>query len=390
MTRAGAGLLLAALASGTPAEAAGSFAVARLENGLSVGFALVRTDGTETKSTIGEAALARSNGVSRVLMDRSTGAYFGYRLTAENAAGRVRVAFEPLAGGIESELGQALPCPGCPPPNRLATSPRFPPPRLVADGEVLSLELLANPSTGQRILDLVQVSRRPVGPEDMEGAASRTVEAWRAAGRAAQLAATRSPEAALLEYRKATELMPNDAYFHNMMGVLHQQLEQTPEARSHYDRALVLNPRYAEAWNNLGTVEHGERHLKQAIRAYRKAVELKPTLATAWKNLGSAYLAQDRVNEGLDAYRQAFRSDPSVLESRSGTVASGLDPGDQDFFLAKMFAATGQLDRALEFLLRARANGFRDWGKVSRDRDFAALSEDARFKQLLREASAAS
>ena len=51
---------------------------------------------TET-GVLDKVAPARSNAVSRVLMDRETGAYFGYRLSAQRAsAGQLHVAFEPL------------------------------------------------------------------------------------------------------------------------------------------------------------------------------------------------------------------------------------------------------------------------------------------------------
>jgi tetratricopeptide (TPR) repeat protein len=101
--------------------------------------------------------------------------------------------------------------------------------------------------------------------------------------------------------------------------------------------------------------------------------------------MGSAYLALGRVEQGLAAYRRAFSLDPGVLESRTGAVASGLDRATETYYLAKMFASSGQAEVALQFLLKAEAAGFRDWAKVRRDPDFKALSEDPRFQQLLQD-----
>ena len=72
-TRAAALLVAAGLVA--TARADERFAFATLENGTSVGFALVRTGEAGPSGSMGEAALPRSNSVSRVLWDRESGAY---------------------------------------------------------------------------------------------------------------------------------------------------------------------------------------------------------------------------------------------------------------------------------------------------------------------------
>src|SRR6185503_5207330 len=107
-------------------------------------------------------ALARSDGVSRVLIDRESRAYFGYRVVAgAPAGGRVRLAFQSLPDDVDAALQRRLACNGCPPATRLAPAkPRFPPPQLTGDGEVVRLELLTNPKSGERIIDVIKVSSR--------------------------------------------------------------------------------------------------------------------------------------------------------------------------------------------------------------------------------------
>ena len=165
-----AAVLLVAAGLAATARADERFAFATLENGTSVGFALVRTGEAGPSGSMGEAALPRSNSVSRVLWDRESGAYFGYRVEVERKDGPrpFRVSFKPLdRGAVERELKQRGECPGCPAPAPLGTGPRFPAPQLLAEGEVLTLELLANPSTGERILDVVKLSARAVSAEAM-------------------------------------------------------------------------------------------------------------------------------------------------------------------------------------------------------------------------------
>jgi tetratricopeptide (TPR) repeat protein len=381
-----AAVLAAGLAVALPAPAEERFASATLENGTSIAFALVRTGEGAPGGAMGEAAVPRSSSASRVLWDRSTGAYFGYRVEVERREGPrpFRVSFRALDhDAVARELRQAADCPGCPPPAPLGTGPRFPAARLLAEGETLTLELLANPATGERILDVLRVSSRPVTPEQMRAAAARVLEAQQAARRGAAHAARGRYAAAVDEYQKALAVQPSDPSLHNKLGICFQQLQNEPMARREYARALEIDPRYAEAWNNLGTLEQSKRRWKPALRAYRKAIEVKPSLATPWKNLGNAYLALGQVQEAFEAYQEAFRLDPTVLESQGpGTPAMGIDAATQSFYLAKLLAANGQTQTAIDFLARAREAGFRDFDRVRKDPDFRAVVADPRFKEL--------
>jgi tetratricopeptide (TPR) repeat protein len=383
-TRAAALLVAAGLAA--TARADERFAFATLENGTSIGFALVRTGETGPSGSMGEAALPRSHSVSRVLWDRESGAYFGYRLEVEKKDGPrpFRVSFKPLdRGAVERELKQRGACPGCPAPAPLGAGPRFPAPQLLAEGEVLTLELLANPTTGERILDVIKISARAVSADAMQIGAARVLEGQQAVRRASAHVARGRYAAAAEEYRKALVVTPSDPTVHNKLGICYQQLKNDAMARREYDRALQIDPGYAEVWNNVGTLEQAGKRFKQAVRAYKKAIETKPGLATPWKNLGNAYLALGQVQEAFEAYQEAFRLDPTVLESQGpGIPAAGIDAATQSYYLAKLLAANGQTESAIEFLRRAKEAGFRDFARVRSDPDFRVVVADPRFKEL--------
>jgi tetratricopeptide (TPR) repeat protein len=386
MKTTAAAFLTAAVLAAAAASSDERFVFATLENGASAGFALVRTGETGPSGAMGEAALPRSNSVSRVLWDRESGAYFGYRLEVERKEGPrpFRVSFKPLdRPAVERELKQRGDCPGCPPPAPLGAGPRFPAPQLLAEGEALTLELLANPATGERILDVVRLSARPVTPEAMRSAAARALEGQQAVRRAAVHVARGRYAAAAGEYKKALEVQPNDPSVHNKLGICYQQLKDDAQARREYDHALALDPGYAEVWNNVGTLEQARKRFKPAVRAYKKAIETKPGLATPWKNLGNAYLALGQVQEAFEAYQEAFRLDPTILESQGpGIPAAGIDAATQSYYLAKFLAANGQTDSAIEFLRRAKEAGFRDFARVASDPDFKAVVADPRYKEL--------
>jgi Flp pilus assembly protein TadD len=385
--RAGAAAwLAAAFIAPSAASAQDRFAFATLENGASMGFALVRS-GEEPSESIGEAALPRSNSVSRVLWDRDSGAYFGYRVEVERKSGPrpFRVSFKQLdRGAVERELKQRGNCPGCPPPAPLGAGPRFPAPQLLAEGEALTLELLTKPATGDRILDVVRVSTQPLTPAAMKTGVTRALEGQRAVQRAAVHVARGRYAAAVEEYRRALEVQPYDASVHNKLGICYQQLRDDSMARREYDRAVQLDPGYGEVWNNIGTLEQSRKRFKSAVRSYKKAIDVKPGHASFWKNLGSAYLALGQAEQAFEAYQEAFRLDPTVLESQgTGIPAVGVDLATQSYYLAKLLAANGQTDSALEFLRRAKEAGFKDFDRVRADPAFKVVVEDPRFAEIV-------
>jgi len=387
MKIAAAVTFLAAWSATAAAQTGEGVALATLENGASIGFALVRTGAPGPGAGIREAALPRSNSVNRVLWDRESGAYFGYRVEVERGAGArpFRVAFKALdRGAVEHELKQRNGCPGCPAPAPLGGArAQFPPEQQLAEGEALTLELLANPTTGERILDVVKLSLKPIDGLSMRKAGSRVLEGQQALVRASAFFVRGNYPAAIDEYRKALEITPNDASLHNKLGMCYQSHRDDGMARREYDRALELNPKYAEVWNNIGALEQAKSRFRAAVRAYKKAIELKPTLATAWKNLGNGYLALEEYDQAFEALLEAFRLDPTILESQGAAVpAAGIDAATQYFYLAKLLAANGHKDAAFDYLRRAKEAGFRDFGRLETDKAFQTLVKDARYKDL--------
>jgi predicted TPR repeat methyltransferase len=383
------------LVAGLPAagqEERAAFATATVDDVGTVAFGLLRTGAREASgeelsqgATVGRAA---PHTVSRVIWDRTSGVYFGYEVDVTRAGASFRLEFRPLRHEVVLEQARpdaALRVSGAggTPPRPLATTPRFPPPQTLGEGELLTLELLSNPTTGSRIFDVLKVSADPISANDVQAAVTRAHTGQMALFRAAALVARGRYWAAADAYRKALEILPRDAAVHNKLGICYQQLGNHVMARRSYDRALELNPQYAEVWNNIGTLEQSAERLKAAVEAYKKAIRLRSDLATPWKNLGNAYLALEKPEEAFEAYEEAFRLDPTIVETQGlGIPAVGVDAAMQRFYIAKLLAANGHVDAALEFLRRAREAGFTDFDRVRQDPDFKAVVEDARFEVL--------
>jgi len=387
-------LLAASQAAGSAASrpagaASGSdFAFAKLGGSVHVGFALVRSGGGTGEGSIGEVVVPGSDDVSRVLFDQNGHTYSGYRLEAQALPlpGRFKLSFRPLEARIAGELERRIDCPDCLPPTPLAAGEgSYPTPRLVADGEATAIDLLANPQTHEKIVDVLIVSRRPIPVSAMREAAERVKQALLEVRRGDNFVARRSLEEAAAAYARALALNPNDASVCNRLGMCYQRLGKDREAWQQYERALELNPDYYAVWNNMGVIEHSRGRYKQAVKRYERAVALKADYATAYKNMGAAYFAMERYEDGLEAYRTAFRLDPGAFRASANAPvqSSGVDIGLQYFYFAKISAQAGRLDAALDLLTKAYENGFRDFDRVAADHDFAAVLQHPRYLALV-------
>jgi Tfp pilus assembly protein PilF len=387
--------VLLALAPGPASAAQPSadepYAFATLDNGAFVGFALLRTQTDAARGSIGEVAFPRSNSVSRVLVDQGSGRYFGYRLEVEpvSSGKKFRVAVKPLGKGIEKELKRHRACESCPQLAPLGQLPRYPAPRMVGDGDLFMLDLLRNPSTGERIVDAVRLSSKTISSAAMHASAARLTESLVAVHRAEVFTARKNYGAAVKEYQRALAINANDAVVRNRLGVCYQHLRLLDQAQKEYKEAIRINPAHAEAWNNLGTIQHSRGRHKDAIKSYKRAVSLQPKYASALRNMGVAYFAQRRYDAGFEAFQSAYRIDPRILDATSAQVVDpgGASAATQSFYFAKICAAAGQRDSALRYLEKAVAAGFREFGRVASDPDLRVLTNDPRYKKLLRDAN---
>ena len=188
---------------------------------------------------------------------------------------------------------------------------------------------------------------------------------------------------AIAAYREAIAASPDDASLQNRLGICYQRKGDVKAARAAYRKAIDLRKDYAEAWNNLGTIDHARGKYKQAISAYSKAIQMNPQGAVFHKNLGAAWLARGDVEKALEAWNEAFRLDPTAFEKDTvGVPAAGVSLARQYYLYAKVLAARGDTEKALEYLAKAHAEGFNDFAKVEKDQDFVTLVADPRYAAM--------
>jgi tetratricopeptide (TPR) repeat protein len=155
---------------------------------------------------------------------------------------------------------------------------------------------------------------------------------------------------ALREFLKAQELIPEDPYLQNDLGLVYMAKDRLDLAIDHFSRAVEIKPDYAPAKNALGTTYLKKRDWDRAIRIfkeltedllyatphyphanlgwayynkgeyalslqhYRKSLELKSDFVVAQRGLGRACLAMGKNSEALKVLEDAVQSHPLIPE----------------------------------------------------------------------------
>ncbi len=173
----------------------------------------------------------------------------------------------------------------------------------------------------------------------------------------------------------------------NKMGITQFQMQRYDDSKKSYEKAIKNDKLYSNAYNNLGVVYYRDKRYGRAIKFYRKAIELDQNNASFHNNVAAAYFADKKVDKAIPEYQKALELDPDIFERRSTSgIVAQISPEDRahySYLLAKMYAQTGQFDRALLYLRRAIEEGYKDVNNALQDAEFAQLRKDPRFNDLM-------
>jgi tetratricopeptide (TPR) repeat protein len=191
-------------------------------------------------------------------------------------------------------------------------------------------------------------------------------------------------------YKRLADQDPRNAVYLNKLGIsLHQQ-EALGLALKYYERALKADPRYADAQNNIGTVWYQRKKYGKAIRAYHRAIKIREDMPVLYSNLGYAYFGDKKYEESIAAFRTALTKDPEFFEhngSRTGSLLQDRSVSDRGrfyFLLAKSFAESGNLERCVLYLRKAKDDGYASFvADLKKDKAFASILMNPEVQDML-------
>ena len=191
-------------------------------------------------------------------------------------------------------------------------------------------------------------------------------------------------------FRRLTQEQPKSSLYWNELGIsLHNQT-RLDDALKCYQKSARLNPQYPDALNNQGTIWYAKKKYTKAIRVYKKAIAIRDSYAPFYLNLGYAYFGEKDYQESIASFRKALQLDPDAFEtskSRLGTIIQdrslSTDRGRFYFLLAKSFAESGNVERCVVYLKKARDEGFQELNSVKSDPSFKTVLKDPAVQEVL-------
>jgi tetratricopeptide (TPR) repeat protein len=190
-------------------------------------------------------------------------------------------------------------------------------------------------------------------------------------------------------YKRLTDENPRNPVYLNKLGIaLHQQTALTL-ALKYYERATKVDPTYADAQNNIGTIWYQRKKFGKAVRSYQKAINIRKDMPVLYSNLGYAYFGEKKYDQAIQSFHQALTLDPQFFEHSGGRNGSVLqdrsvtDRGRFYYMLAKSFAQSGNLDRCIVYLRKAKDENYPALMDAKTDPDFAQMLKSPAVQEIL-------
>jgi len=122
-------------------------------------------------------------------------------------------------------------------------------------------------------------------------------------------------EKAIVEWKKALPMSPDDAKANNNFGVALAGAGAFDEAIARYQKALLVHPESAQVHNNMGRALTAEGKLDEAIAQYQEAMAANPDSAEVHNNLGFALLRKGGLDEAVAHFERALALDSEFSEA---------------------------------------------------------------------------
>lgn len=177
---------------------------------------------------------------------------------------------------------------------------------------------------------------------------------------------------AIPELQAALQGNSADAELRLHLAYAHDRLGSAAEAITEYERVNDIDPNNYFARNNLGVLLDKQGRYDEAIAAFENASRIDPTNVSAKTNLATA-----RKNKAAILERQA------QIRKAENDAASNPKDANASFYAARLHAHYGNRQEALQWLDRARRQGYKNLASARNDSAFKNLQNDRDFELIL-------
>lgn len=118
-------------------------------------------------------------------------------------------------------------------------------------------------------------------------------------------------------WRATLNTSPLSPRAHNNMGDIYARQGNSAAALLEFKKATELNPRYADAYHNLANTYYSQGNFKEAIGHYQKALAFNPDLFESHYNLGILYAGSGDCDRAAQELARAVQLRPGDKNARS-------------------------------------------------------------------------
>ena len=150
--------------------------------------------------------------------------------------------------------------------------------------------------------------------------------------------------------REALQLDPENAQYHNTLGVVLLNLGRPLDAQAEFQTATDLDKLSPDFQHNLGITLAQHNRFEDPNAAYKKAVTY-PTYTTpeiAYYNMGEAYIRLGKPQEAQESFRAAIQLEPTMVAAHYG-LGLALSQGGRRDEAKAAFRQARDLDPASPF-----------------------------------------
>ena len=150
--------------------------------------------------------------------------------------------------------------------------------------------------------------------------------------------------------KEALQLDPDNAQYHNTLGVVLLNLERPVDAQAEFQTAIDLDKTSPDLQHNVGVALAQQKRFDDAIAAYKKALTF-PTYTTpevAYYNMGEAYIQLGKPLEAQESFRAALQLEPTMVAAHYG-LGLALSQGGRRDEARAAFRQARDLDPASPF-----------------------------------------
>jgi len=172
-------------------------------------------------------------------------------------------------------------------------------------------------------------------------------------------------------YKRAIELDPQDALYHNNLGNVYQNLRQYDQAIEEHRKAVDLGAQDTDTLYSLASDYYLLHEYYAAIQPFQQSLSLAPSRYDIHISLANIYKItgkKDEAERELNVIRQEY---------------SDITASFSVYELACFYAVSEDVEQAVAYLVKALRDGETTMEWVKEDPDLDPIRTDSRFQKLI-------